>query len=749
MSAYCRAEVILSFLWIFATVGVVEAYFSDGLNPVRVDLSVWHQRNPRVALRTNDQLACEKPNIYICEEPPNTISSEIGKTCNFRNVQYHEQVYRWVAGRGCLLYTPDFLFVNGSNPINLNAGCVYGNLFAPCLEVVKDDGTCGCFPFDPSLEEVANTVRNALIPSAHGRWEKCFYEASDCCSHFMEESGFADFANEECPTTFDGWTCWQPATKGTTASAVCSEFAYSNSGPSCHHFSTKKCFQNGTWELQTDYTTCSITPRLLSRYRFYIGMLSFSVIFCIPAIFIFFFYKRLRITRVVMHRNLLIAIVIRNLLVIIGRSEIYMEELKGSGSTAMSRNSVLCRILSTGERVAAGAVFAAMLLEGLYLHRLIVAVFRRRMELAYLYVVAAVIAILPAVVWAIIMALYNDHSCWVVYTVDHVQWILDGPRIMILVVNTVLFFDVLRVLLTKIRNTENANQLSTVKATLFLMPVFGTQFIFTAIRPTTSNCLWEQVYYFIAYTVEGLQGFVVALIYCYANREVLGLIKATYKKTESAVVSRIRGSEYPRTSVDPKSDRRFTYTTGMSKNNEDKDPYTYMKPKLHVAEIISIQASERLAEILDPVYETVDNGLVNSGYDFLDRSEYENDYNFTNASSVSIGCQDWLKRISPNSSIYNRSAIETTKPIKENDNEAKNVKESEYENDPKANDPNFNTDPQIEDVYEIPSFNDYENHDMLNEIIQYIESNERNLALNSELLAPNRKPEDKIVFVDQ
>lgn len=57
------------------------------------------------------------------------------------------------------------------------------------------------------------------------------------------------------------------------------------------------------------------------------------------------------------------------------------------------------------------------------------------------------------------MGVLNDHSCWVVYTVEHIQWILDAPRIAILLINLVLFIDVLRVLLTKIRNSENANQL--------------------------------------------------------------------------------------------------------------------------------------------------------------------------------------------------------------------------------------------------------------------------------------------------
>lgn len=70
-----------------------------------------------------------------------------------------------------------------------------------------------------------------------------------------------------------------------------------------------------------------------------------------------------------------------------------------------------------------------------------------------------VIAVVPVVAWSIVMGIHDNHSCWVVYTIDNIQWILDAPRLAILVINTALFIDVLRVLLTKIRNSENANQL--------------------------------------------------------------------------------------------------------------------------------------------------------------------------------------------------------------------------------------------------------------------------------------------------
>ncbi|XP_063377538.1 uncharacterized protein LOC134664722 [Cydia fagiglandana] len=729
------------------------------LNP-EDDKSVWNQtqRNGRDAFRPSSD------DIYVCEEPSNTAPPESNRSCNYRNVDYHEQVFKWVAGRGCLLYTPDFLYVDGTNTLNLNSVCVYGNLRAPCLEILKEDGTYACYPFDPGLQEVVVAVENALIPSAHGRWERCFEEAATCCNQYMAPEvarksyllGFTDILEDytdneehECSPTFDGWSCWVSTPGGTTAVDVCSEFAYSNQGPTCHHFSSKECYQNGTWELQTDYSTCSITARLLRRYRFYIAMLSFSIASCLPAVAIFFFYTRLRVTRVALHRNLLIAIVIRNVLVIISRSVIYIDELTNSGETVMSTHAVGCRILAILEKIAANAVFVCMLVEGVYLHRMIVTTFRRNLQVKWLYASGAVIAIVPVIAWSIVMGILDDHSCWVVYTVNNIQWILDAPRLAVLLINTALFIDVLRVLLTKIRNSENANQLSTTKATLFLMPIFGSQFLLTAFRPNTTNCTAEQIYYYVTYAVEGLQGFVVAMLYCYVNKEVRMLIKATYLKTENAVVSRVRGDPYTRPSLNPNS-RRMTYSTNLPTHFEDPVIDDVVLPKLHVAEIISINATEKLAEILDPVYETIDMGETNKGYDSTqdlnrDKKIYNN---YTNASSTSYENEDWIRSVTSHESDGRTSHSEIhEKPeeikLEEVNGPRNNIKDVNPKKDSKNDVDDSN---QLENAYE-DSLDGTDRDSMFEEIFQYIDFSKG--RLDPELLSPNRQKEDQIVFIEE
>ncbi|XP_063360255.1 uncharacterized protein LOC134649434 isoform X2 [Cydia amplana] len=747
---------LFCFITIFA-VTKGDYYYNDSLNPEEYNIGAWNQqRNGRDAFRSSND------DFYVCEEPPDTAPPESNRTCNYRNVDYHEQIYKWVAGRGCLLYTPDFLYVDGTNSLNLNSACIYGNLRAPCLEILKEDGTYACYPFDPGLEEVVVAVKNALIPSAHGRWERCFEEAANCCNQYMAPESairksylidilevYAENEEHECSPTFDGWTCWVPAPVGTTAVEVCSEFAYSNQGPTCHHFSSKQCYQNGTWELQTDYSTCSITSRLLRRYRFYIAMLAFSIASCLPAVAIFFFYKRLRVTRVALHRNLLIAIVIRNILVIISRSVIYIDELTNSGETAMSTHAVGCRILAILEKIAANAVFVCMLVEGVYLHRMIVTTFRRNLKVKWLYAMGAVITIFPVIAWSIVMGLLDDHSCWVVYTVNHIQWILDAPRLAVLLINTALFIDVLRVLLTKIRNSENANQLSTTKATLFLMPIFGSQFLLTAFRPNTTNCTGEQIYYYVTYAIEGLQGFVVAMLYCYVNKEVRMLIKATYQKTENAVVSRVRGDSYARPSLNPNS-RRMTYSTNLPSQFEDPENDVVL-PKLHVAEIISINATEKLAEILDPVYETIYMGETNKGYDSTqDVTRDKKNYDiYTNASSTSYENQDWIRSVTSHESDANYELHGKSEDFKlEGVNGPKN--NINDINNPKTDSNNAYDDPkQLENCAYDDSLDGTDHESMFEEIIQYIDVNNANDRLDPELLSPNRQKEDQIVFIEE
>jgi hypothetical protein len=68
-----------------------------------------------------------------------------------------------------------------------------------------------------------------------------------------------------------------------------------------------------------------------------------------------------------------------------------------------------------------------------------------------------------------------------------------------------------------------------VKATLVLVPLFGLHFAITIYRPQSGVCQWQELYVYLDILLDGLQGAVVALIFCYVNGEVLSL-SADYKE---------------------------------------------------------------------------------------------------------------------------------------------------------------------------------------------------------------------------
>lgn len=129
------------------------------------------------------------------------------------------------------------------------------------------------------------------------------------------------------------------------------------------------------------------------------------------------------------------------------------------------------------------------------------------------------------------------------------QWIVDGFRIAVLAINTLLLLDIIRVLLMKLRQHTTANHAkykvhyifwkkilhalqnfciylnsfcrSTLRATLFLMPLFGLHIILVSNRNIVGDtCVEEDIFYYVSYTMEGLQGVMVAFCFCYINTEV-------------------------------------------------------------------------------------------------------------------------------------------------------------------------------------------------------------------------------------
>jgi hypothetical protein len=144
----------------------------------------------------------------------------------------------------------------------------------------------------------------------------------------------------------------------------------------------------------------------------------------------------------------------------------------------------------------------------------------------------SVLTFLPSLIWATARATAGGANCWMVDDSQD-QWIPDGFRIAILAINFIFLIDIIRVMALKLKRGKTSQQTrATLKATLFLMPLFGVQIVIITNRNivTSKDCQAEDIYYYVSYLVEGLQGVMVAILFCYINQEIRKELKNAYRK---------------------------------------------------------------------------------------------------------------------------------------------------------------------------------------------------------------------------
>ncbi|XP_038175374.1 calcitonin receptor [Arvicola amphibius] len=373
-----------------------------------------------------------------------------------------------------------------------------------------------------------------------------------------------------CNRTWDGWLCWDDTPAGATVYQHCPDYFPDFD---VTEKASKYCDENGEWFRHPDsnrtwsnYTLCNAftSEKLHNAYvLYYLALVghSLSIAALITSLGIYLFFKSLRSQRVTVHKNMFLTYILNSIIIIIHLLEVVPNGdlvrrdpmhifhhnthmwtmqwelsplLPQSAERKMDSNNsevISCKVLHFFHQYMMACNYFWMLCEGIYLHTLIVvAVFAEEQRLCWYYLLGWGFPVIPTTIHAVTRALYYNDNCWLSVE-THLLYIVHGPVMVALVVNFFFLLNIVRVLVTKLRQTHQAEAymyLKAVKATMVLVPLLGIQFVVFPWRP--SNKILGKIYDYVMHTLIHFQGFFVATIYCFFNHEVQVAVKRQWAK---------------------------------------------------------------------------------------------------------------------------------------------------------------------------------------------------------------------------
>ncbi|KAM8836207.1 parathyroid hormone 3 receptor isoform 2-T2 [Spinachia spinachia] len=355
----------------------------------------------------------------------------------------------------------------------------------------------------------------------------------------------------DCVPEWDGIICWPRSRAGHLVSVLCPQYIYDFNHRGQAY---RQCDAAGSWEqvpsinrTWANYTEC--TAHLTSDPRsqeevferlhlMYTVGYSISLASLLVAVSILSYFKRLHCTRNYIHIHLFTSFICRAVSIFVKDAVLHSvseDRDVGTGFAAQKSHMAGCKVAVTLFLYFLATNHYWILVEGLYLHSLIFMAFLS--DKSYLWALTIIGWGAPSVfvsVWVSARASLADTQCWDI-SAGNLKWIYQVPILAAIVVNFLLFLNIIRVLASKLWET-NTGKLDPrkqyrklLKSTLVLMPLFGVHYMVFMALPYTevTGLLWQvQMHYEMFFNSS--QGFFVAFIYCFCNGEVQAEVKKAW-----------------------------------------------------------------------------------------------------------------------------------------------------------------------------------------------------------------------------
>ncbi|XP_072818212.1 parathyroid hormone 2 receptor isoform X2 [Vicugna pacos] len=273
------------------------------------------------------------------------------------------------------------------------------------------------------------------------------------------------------------------------------------------------------------------------------------------AILIIGYFRRLHCTRNYIHMHLFVSFMLRAASIFVKdrvvhahigvkelQSLVMQDDLRSSMEVPSVDKSqyIGCKIAVVMFIYFLATNYYWILVEGLYLHSLIFVEFFS--DTKYLWGFTLIgwgfpVAFVTA--WAVARATLADARCWELSAGD--KWIYQAPILAAIGLNFILFLNTVRVLATKIWETNAVGHdtrkqyRKLAKSTMVLVLVFGVHYIVFVCLPHSFAGLGWEIRMHCELFFNSFQGFFVSIIYCYCNGEVQSEVKKLWSRWNLSV----------------------------------------------------------------------------------------------------------------------------------------------------------------------------------------------------------------------
>ncbi|XP_075924254.1 corticotropin-releasing factor receptor 2-like isoform X1 [Petromyzon marinus] len=344
----------------------------------------------------------------------------------------------------------------------------------------------------------------------------------------------ANFTGPLCNATRDEiGTCWPESEAGRTVATPCPE-RFNGVRYDSSKSVIRECLANGTWAQRSNYSLCKpIIDAKPNSQHYKIALIVNYLGHCISlaaliTAFGFFWWLRrsIRCLRNAIHWHLVTTFILRNaawlLLQIIDLS-------------TQERNEPWCRVVITVFNYFQVTNFFWMFVEGCYLHTAIVMTYSTdKLRKSIFVCIGWCIPAPIIIVWAMVKLFYEDEKCWFGKTEGkYIDYIYQGPIILVLLVNFIFLFNIVRILMTKLRASTTSETIQysrkAVKATLVLLPLLGITYMLFFVNPG-EDPVSQVIFIYVNSFLMSFQGFFVSVFYCFLNGEVRSALRKRWNR---------------------------------------------------------------------------------------------------------------------------------------------------------------------------------------------------------------------------